>query len=180
MTPVELAEQRVEDLVAAAGKLALAARTASLEALERRAAVLARLVEGHTPTDKDLAAVTAAEDRPKLLASLRESLRVEEAEARLRLAEAKVAATEEMILEAGAAVRRIHEAHAAALAPLLESEGGNIHAQIETPALTAARQRLVDLEGTLAAQRDELTRRENELAVYVENDARRRRMEARL
>lgn len=176
---VQAAEAHLEAVLAAGGSLALAARAATLEALERRVAVLARAVEGSAPEAKDLARLMEAEARPRLLASLREDLRLTEAEARLRLTEARVAETEEEALAAGAEVRRIRERHAAALAPLVESEGGHIVAEIETPALTQARKRLTDLESALLAQRDELERRAAEVAVYQEKDQQRKTREAR-
>ncbi|MBE7541366.1 MAG: hypothetical protein M9913_09420 [Bryobacteraceae bacterium] len=161
---VEAAEQRLEDLRAASGQLVLQLRAAHFAALERRAGLLARVVEGHTPSDKELSAVAAAEAQAPLLVALQEDIRVLEAQARLQLAAALVADTEAQILEAGATVREIHEAHGAALAHL--ADDGPITATIETPRLARARQWLQDLESALAAQRDVLARRQAEVEVF--------------
>jgi len=176
---VQAAEAHLEAVQAAAGKLALAMREASQESAERRGAVLARLLEGTPPETKDLARLAEAEARPRLLASLREGLRLTEAEARLRLAEAKVLETEELIVEAGAAVRSLHEEYAGLLAPLAAG-GGVVEASVSTPALTQARQRLTDLNSEVGARRDEVARREADLAVYRERDRQRMAREARL
>ncbi|HAX44595.1 MAG TPA: hypothetical protein PLF84_15285 [Bryobacteraceae bacterium] len=176
---VQASEAHLEALQAAAGRLALAARETALEASERRGAVLARLIEGTPPEAKDLARLMEAEARPRLLAGLREDLRLAEAEARLRLAEAKVAETEALILEAGAAVRSLHEEYAALLAPLAAG-GGVVEASVSTPALTQARQRLTDLNSEVGARRDEVARREADLAVYRERYRQRMAREARL
>lgn len=177
---IEAAEAHLEALQAAAGRLALMARETALDASERRGAVLARLIEGTPPEAKDLARLMEAEARPRLLAGLREDLRLAEAEARLRVAEATVEDVEAQIVEAGATVRQIHERYGAALAHLADSEGGSVLAEIETPALTAARGRLADLESALSAQRDVLARREGELVAFRERDRQRMAREARL